>query len=307
MIRRQMMLAAALVALACPAMAAQPATGLMERTYPFAEAGGRAMPYQLYVPTTYDARKAYPLLMVLHGAGGDHKGVFTNTNLAELAEKRGVIVAAPLGYNAFGGWGVIYPTIVTANTAKRGSKAILGLSQTPGMTAPPSNPARSVDEPPAGADEAHVEVLPGELADIEASKLSEKDAMNVLALARKDFNIDPRRIYLIGNSMGGVGTAYLGVKYPKVWAAIVPAGGALAGWSYPTERLGDGKVSAMFVHGEKDEHAHYRFNKALVDSARAKGIDVSFLLVPGASHARAWIVALPQTFEFLLAHQKPVN
>ncbi|MEO6341313.1 MAG: prolyl oligopeptidase family serine peptidase [Caulobacteraceae bacterium] len=303
--------AALALAMAAPGAMAQPAklaTGLMERSYPFADAGGKAMPYELYIPTSYDARKAWPLVMVLHGAGGDHKTVFANSNLADLAEKRGVIVVAPLGYNAFGGYGDIYPTIVTAKTAKAGSKSILELSLTPGMTAPARNPAAAqAAEPPAGTDEAHVEVLAGDLAATEASKLSETDTMNVLALVRKDFNIDARRIYLMGNSMGGVGTAYLAVKYPDIWAAVAPAGGALAAWSYPIEKLRDHKLPALFVHGEKDEHAHYRFNKAMVEAAQKKGVDVKMLIVPGASHGRAWIVALPQTFDFLLAHRRAVR
>ena len=303
-------LAVALATVTAPVLAqpVKPATGLMERSYAFADAGGKAMPYSVYVPTAYDPHRAYPLIMVLHGAGGDHRTVFANSNLAELAEKRGVIVVAPLGYNAFGGYGDIYPTIVTAKTAKAGSKSILQLSLTLGLTAPPRNPAAAqAAEPPAGTDEEHVEVPAGDLAATEAGKLSETDTMNVLALVRKDFNIDARRIYLIGNSMGGVGTAYLAVKYPAIWAAVAPAGGALAAWSYPIERLRDGGVPALFVHGEKDEHAHYRFNKAMVDAARKKGVDVRMLVVPGASHTRAWIVALPQTFDFLLAHQKTVR
>ena len=37
------------------------------------------------------------------------------------------------------------------------------------------------------------------------AELSEKDVMNVLDLARKEFNVDERRIYLLGQSMGGAG------------------------------------------------------------------------------------------------------
>ena len=46
--------------------------------------------------------------------------------------------------------------------------------------------------------------------------LSEQDVMNVLALARKEFDIDDRRIYLLGQSMGGAGALFLGVKYHQI-------------------------------------------------------------------------------------------
>ena len=51
-------------------------------------------------------------------------------------------------------------------------------------------------------------------------ELSEKDVMNVLELVRKEFNVDDRRTYLMGHSMGGAGTLYLGTKYASNWAAI---------------------------------------------------------------------------------------
>ncbi len=51
-------------------------------------------------------------------------------------------------------------------------------------------------------------------------ELSEKDVMNVLALVRKEFKVDDRRIYLMGHSMGGAGALHLAVKYPDIWAAV---------------------------------------------------------------------------------------
>ena len=54
------------------------------------------------------------------------------------------------------------------------------------------------------------------------------DAMEVLSIAKKQFNPDPSRIYLTGHSMGGHGTWFLGATYPDKWAAIAPSAG------YPT-------------------------------------------------------------------------
>jgi predicted peptidase len=50
--------------------------------------------------------------------------------------------------------------------------------------------------------------------------LSETDVLNVLAMMKKEFNVDERRTYLMGHSMGGAGTLFLGAKYPAEWAAI---------------------------------------------------------------------------------------
>ena len=44
-------------------------TGDMERHY-LLEAAGEIMPYRLYFPTSYNASRAYPLIIALHGIGG---------------------------------------------------------------------------------------------------------------------------------------------------------------------------------------------------------------------------------------------
>ncbi|UFH54448.1 prolyl oligopeptidase family serine peptidase [Spirosoma sp. KNUC1025] len=54
------------------------------------------------------------------------------------------------------------------------------------------------------------------------------DALEVLAIAKKQYKPDPQRIYLTGHSMGGHGTWYLGATFPGNWAAIAPCAG------YPT-------------------------------------------------------------------------
>jgi poly(3-hydroxybutyrate) depolymerase len=54
------------------------------------------------------------------------------------------------------------------------------------------------------------------------------DALEVLDIAKKQYNPDPSRIYLTGHSMGGHGTWFLGATYPEKWAAIAPSAG------YPT-------------------------------------------------------------------------
>jgi predicted esterase len=57
-------------------------------------------PYRLYVPSSYNGRKPYPLIVLLHGMGGDENSMFDsygNGAFARLAEKRGYIVACSKG------------------------------------------------------------------------------------------------------------------------------------------------------------------------------------------------------------------
>ena len=52
------------------------------------------------------------------------------------------------------------------------------------------------------------------------AELSEKDVFNVLAMIKKEFNVDENRTYLMGHSMGGAGALFLGSKHASEWAAI---------------------------------------------------------------------------------------
>ena len=157
---------------------------------------------------------------------------------------------------------------------------------------------------PATADEPYTDLPASALVDTRVGRLSEHDVMNVVAIVRKAYAIDPHRIYLFGNSMGGVGTQYLAAKYPEYWAAIAPAGGPIAAWSYPFERLKNFKIAALYVHGERDEHSHYRWSQALADAARAEGVEASALIIPNGTHMNAWVTAFPKVFAFFLRHRK---
>lgn len=82
-------------------------TGDLKRHYRL-EAADEIMPYRLYVPTAYSARKPMPLVIALHGLGATEDSFFEayGGTLPKLAEQRGCIIAAPLGYRVDGGYGV---------------------------------------------------------------------------------------------------------------------------------------------------------------------------------------------------------
>ena len=54
---------------------------------------------------------------------------------------------------------------------------------------------------------------------------SEKDVLEVLRLMKAAYNVDDSRIYLMGHSMGAIGTWALGSKYAQTWAALVAFSG----------------------------------------------------------------------------------
>jgi predicted esterase len=57
-------------------------------------------PYRFYVPANYDAKNKWPMIVALHGMGGDENSFFTgydNGAIRRVAEERGYIVVCPKG------------------------------------------------------------------------------------------------------------------------------------------------------------------------------------------------------------------
>lgn len=57
-------------------------------------------PYRLFIPSSYDAAKKYPLVVALHGMGGDENSYFSgyqNGVIKREAEARGYLVVCPKG------------------------------------------------------------------------------------------------------------------------------------------------------------------------------------------------------------------
>ena len=81
-------------------------TGDFKRHYLLDEAA-EIMPYRVFVPAAYKGDRAFPLIIALHGNGGTENTFFDGfeSQVPRLAEERGYIVAAPLGYRVDGGYG----------------------------------------------------------------------------------------------------------------------------------------------------------------------------------------------------------
>jgi poly(3-hydroxybutyrate) depolymerase len=97
---RSVCLAAALAA-SCPSHAADPARGPADLALTFrSPASGRDQPFRLYLPSGYDGQKPMPLLVALHGTGGDHNKYFDHPAYGDgiyrrEAEKRGIVLLCP--------------------------------------------------------------------------------------------------------------------------------------------------------------------------------------------------------------------
>src|SRR5438045_3208705 len=69
----------------------KPIPKVEKKTYEFKDAG-KDMEYALFVPSGYDKEKKSPLIIALHGLGGNPQQFMRTRGLTEQAEKRGYIV-----------------------------------------------------------------------------------------------------------------------------------------------------------------------------------------------------------------------
>lgn len=102
-------------------------------TYRFAEANAD-MQYTLFVPSTYDPRTPAALVVDLHGLNITplQQNLFDGT--ADLAERSGFIVVAPMGHNVSAGWGGRVRAPVATAQAKPGSDVRYPPVNSPSLT-----------------------------------------------------------------------------------------------------------------------------------------------------------------------------
>jgi poly(3-hydroxybutyrate) depolymerase len=67
---------------------------------------GKLVPYRIYVPKNYDKSRKYPLIVLLHGAGGDETNFLESYGhmWPKLAEERGYILASVNGRGPLSGY-----------------------------------------------------------------------------------------------------------------------------------------------------------------------------------------------------------
>ena len=135
------------------------------------------------------------------------------------------------------------------------------------------------------------------------------DALEVLELAKKRFNIDENRVYLTGHSMGGHGTWFMSATYPDKFAAIGPSAGWITFHSYrfANAQSETSQVKKMLrraaggsdlfsladnyrhfgvyvIHGSKDDNVPPEQSYLMLERLKPIHKDYMFHEEPGAGH-----------------------
>ncbi|MBN1907912.1 MAG: dienelactone hydrolase family protein [Deltaproteobacteria bacterium] len=248
-----------------------------ELTYHFSDTN-EDLKYCLFVSSKVSKDKKAPLIVTLHGLGAG-PSIMINKQAVDLAEEGGYILVAPMGYNERGWYGV--PFNIPA-----------------GKIPPKTNPENDNAAP---KPKASLFSNPNDPPNLH--ELSEKDVMNVLDIVRKEYNVDANRIYLMGHSMGGAGTLYLGARYGSIWAAIAPI--APAAFGIEPDILDKIKnMPIIFVHGSTDEVVSVDISRKWVERARGLNMTYEYNEMEGITHGPVITAALPSIYDFFGKHSK---
>lgn len=167
---------------------------LIKKETPFTGSRG-ALPYHLYEPSGAEKPNGgFPLLLVLHGGYGREVtdgNIMVDVAQYLLGSKNGLLTEANLA---------AYPTYILLPHCRESEGCTFG-----------SNEWSS-----AGGAHYQIKAEPS---------VAGGTALELLEHIIKNYPIDPTRVYLTGNSMGGGGTWEFASRRPELFAAILPVSG----------------------------------------------------------------------------------
>jgi len=218
----------------------------------FVTSNNDTLKYRELLPENYNPRQKYPLVLFLHGAG--ERGSDNQTQLTHGS----MMFTNPVNREK-------YPAIVLY----------------------PQCPEKNFwpfEQRPEGT--LDVKAFP---ADYKISSMLQavKDLLDQYIASG---SVDTNRIYVLGLSMGGMGTFDMACRFPDVFAAAIPICGGVN-----PERLkaAAGKVAFRIYHGDKDSTVPVENSRAAYRMLKKCGATVEYFEIIGCDHA-SWNPAFNQ-------------
>ena len=215
------------------------------------------MPYRFLLPENYDPKKSYPLILNLHGRGG-----IGDDNETQMRNWTAVFVDKA--------WRKKYPCIVVAPQSWD-SWAIFN-ERIPELS----------DEQIASFGPIWKERLDaGRYGTDFVSTGSLSMAFLLVDKISRDYSVDTKRIYVMGHSMGGMGSWNAVWAAPERFAAAIPSAGGIPPWKDKT-RFKD--VPIWVFHGEADPTVPFEFSKEIYDAIKAMNGNMKFTTLRDVKH-----------------------
>lgn len=228
----------------------------------FVAPSGDSLQYRLLRPEVEKTGKKYPLVLFLHGAG--ERG---SDNEKQLMH---------------GGQMFLNPV----NREKHPAFVVMPQCPEDGYWAYASRPASFVPaEMPVGLEVTSIFRFVKALLD------------TYIAMPQ----VDKNRVYIIGLSMGGMGTYDMVIRYPEVFAAAIP----ICGTVNPQRLIAAKDVSFRIFHGDVDAIVPVEGSREAYKALKACGATVDYIEFPGCNHG-SWTPAfnLPDFMDWLFSQKK---
>lgn len=225
---------------------------------------GTEIPYRILYPAGFDPSKKYPLLLFLHGAG--ERG---HDNQAQLVHGSSLFLEKQAQFPAI----VVFPQ---CPKDRYWSSVKIDRSQPKYKF---EYDYKSTKETP-------------ELSAV----------MDLLKDLARKHKIDRKRIYIMGLSMGGMGTFEAITRHPRVFAAAVPVCG---GGDPSLVGKFAKKVPLWVFHGADDTVVNVDYSREMVKAIESAGGKVKYTEYPGVNH-NSWdnAFAEPELLPWLFSQKK---
>ena len=128
-----------------------------------------------------------------------------------------------------------------------------------------------------------------------------KMALGILEQVEKEYSVDPKRLYLTGLSMGGMGTWSLAMAMPDKWAAIAPICGR--GDTKSADKIKD--LPTWAFHGDADAAVNVSGSRDMIAAIKKAGGKPEYTEYPGVGH-NSWdqAYATEDLYTWLLKQKK---
>jgi predicted peptidase len=128
--------------------------------------------------------------------------------------------------------------------------------------------------------------------------------VQLIAALTRELVVDPDRVYLTGQSLGGVGTWDIISKRPELFAAAVP----LCGTGNPARVAAARRLAIWVFHGAQDPLVPVTGSRDLVAALRAVGSPVKYTEYPEVGHdvwTRAYVE--PALADWLFGQRRAIR
>lgn len=223
---------------------------------------GDTLRYRLLRPEKMEAGKKYPLVLFLHGSG--ERG---SDNEKQLIHG-GQMWLNPVNREE-------RPAFVVAPQCPDGQQ--WAYNERPQSLMPDQMP---IQQEPA-----------------QAMRLLRQLMDELLAMSQ----VDSHRVYVMGLSMGGMGTYDMAIRYPELFAAAIP----ICGTVNPSRLAAARQVHFRIYHGDADPTVPVEGSRQAYRALKRAGAEVEYIEFPSMTHG-SWVPAFndPEFMKWLFRQVK---